>query len=88
VKTAKVAAHVGDMIKLKKNSDDLNISKARRDIDWEKQFKYSIDPEYSRKLFKLKNKDDTAGCSMCGEFCAPLRMKKYFKYEINQGKKS
>lgn len=88
VKTAKVAAHVGDMIKLKRNSDDLNISKARRDIDWEKQFKYSIDPEYSKELFKLKNQDDTAGCSMCGEFCAPLRMRKYFKYEIEKGKKS
>jgi phosphomethylpyrimidine synthase len=88
VKAAKIAAHVGDMIKLKKNGDDLNISKARRDIDWEKQFKYSIDPEYSRKLFKLKNQDDAAGCSMCGEFCAPLRIRKYFKYEIKQGKKS
>ena len=88
VKSAKIAAHIGDMIKLKKTGDDLNISKARRDIDWESQFRYSIDPDYSRAVFKSKNNDETAGCSMCGEFCAPLRVKKYFKYEIKQGKKS
>ena len=89
VKSAKIAAHIGDMIKLKKTDDDLNISKARRDIDWEGQFRHSIDPEYSRSIFESKNnKDEIAGCSMCGEFCAPLRVKKYFRYEIKQGKKA
>ncbi len=88
VKSAKIAAHIGDMVKLKKTGDDLNISKARRDIDWGSQFKYSIDPEYSRTVFKSKNEDDAAGCSMCGEFCAPLRVKKYFRHEIKYGKKS
>ncbi|MHB1662066.1 MAG: phosphomethylpyrimidine synthase ThiC, partial [bacterium] len=71
-----------------KTGDDLNISKARRDINWENQFRYSIDPDYSRAVFKSKNNDDTAGCSMCGEFCAPLRVKKYFRHEIKQGKKA
>lgn len=88
VKSAKIAAHIGDMIKLKKTGDDLNISKARRDINWEDQFRYSIDPDYSREIFKSKNNDETAGCSMCGEFCAPLRVKKYFRYEIKEGKKA
>ncbi|HEC25400.1 MAG TPA: phosphomethylpyrimidine synthase ThiC [bacterium] len=88
VKSAKIAAHVGDMVKLKKTGDDMNISKARRNVDWENQFRYSIDPEYSRALFKSKNRDDAAGCSMCGEFCAPLMIEKYFRYEIKQGKKS
>ena len=88
VKAAKIAAHIGDMIKLKRTGDDLNISKARRDIDWQAQFKYSIDPGYSESLFKLKNKGDIAGCSMCGDFCAPLRVRKYFRDEIKKGKKS
>ena len=88
VKTAKIAAHIGDMIKLKKTEDDLNISKARRDTNWKNQFRYSIDPDYSKAVFKSKNRDDAAGCSMCGEFCAPLRVKKYFGYEIKHGKKS
>ena len=67
VKSAKIAAHIGDMIKLKKTDDDLNISKARRDVDWEGQFRHSIDPEYSRSVFESKNnKDEIAGCSMCG----------------------
>jgi len=88
VKAAKVAAHAGDMVKLNKNEADLNISKARRDINWEKQFYYSIDPEFSKKLFKSKNDGSSAGCSMCGDFCAPLKVRKYFKYEITKGKKS
>lgn len=89
VKAARVAAHVGDMIKLKKTGDDLKISKARRDINWESQFRHSIDPDYARSLFESKNPGgEDAGCSMCGEFCAPLRVRKYFKEEIKNGKKS
>ncbi len=88
LKAAKIAAHAGDMVKLKKNESDIKISKARRDVDWEKQFYYSIDPEYSRRIYEEKNDDNTAGCSMCGDFCAPLKVRKYFKYEISKGKKA
>lgn len=88
VKAAKIAAHAGDMIKLKRNEADLNISKARRDLDWEKQFHYAIDPHFAEKIFRSKNEGTSGACSMCGEFCAPLKVRKYFKYEITKGKKS
>jgi phosphomethylpyrimidine synthase len=88
LQAAKIAAHAGDMIKLKKNASDINISKARRDVDWEKQFYYSIDPEYARSVYEEKNDDNTAGCSMCGDFCAPIKVRKYFKHEISKGKKA
>ncbi|NTV00599.1 MAG: phosphomethylpyrimidine synthase ThiC, partial [Methanoregulaceae archaeon] len=35
--SSRIAAHVGDMIKLKKRDADLEMGHARRDLDWERQ---------------------------------------------------
>lgn len=79
----KIAAHSADIALGKKGAveRDNQISQARADFDWEKQFELAIDPDRARDYRKqaLKKKktanDEEADtenfCSMCGpKFCA------------------
>ncbi len=74
----RIASHVGDSIKFGLNhlfNDDLELSKNRFLKNWERQFKYSIDPEEPQKRHSI----DQKGCTMCGEFCALSISKKILK---------
>jgi phosphomethylpyrimidine synthase len=70
VMAARIAAHVGDMVKLGHLSRDLEMGQARRMLDWEKQFLLSIDPERARAIRDSRPGSDGEGCSMCGDQCA------------------
>ncbi|WP_445474959.1 phosphomethylpyrimidine synthase ThiC [Methanococcoides methylutens] len=70
VKTSKIAAHVGDMVKLGKRDQDLAMGRARRDLDWEKMFNLAMDPELARKIRTERASADEDACTMCGDFCA------------------
>lgn len=67
--SARIAAHIGDMIKLRRDNRDKLMAKARRDMRWDEQFALAIDPERSRKIKSMRG-DTESGCSMCGRFCA------------------
>ncbi|MFH0868313.1 MAG: phosphomethylpyrimidine synthase ThiC [Candidatus Woesearchaeota archaeon] len=70
--TYKIAAHAADIAKGLPNAKDRDnqISKARFDFDWEKQFNLSLDPETARKL-RSDLSLNADFCSMCGpDFCA------------------
>lgn len=67
---AKLAAHSGDIVKLgeKALKKDLEISIARTNLDWEKMYKLSPNPEKTKEVherYGLKGKV----CTMCGEYC-------------------
>jgi len=67
---AKIAAHAGDIIKLGEKAlrRDIEMSKARSSLNWEKMYELSLDPERSRRMherFGLKGKV----CTMCGDLC-------------------
>jgi phosphomethylpyrimidine synthase len=73
----KIAAHAVDIANGVKNARkwDDEISKARFNFDWEKEFKLAIDPETARKKrsdVSLKHKY----CSMCGEEYCSMRVYK------------
>ncbi|SES62336.1 phosphomethylpyrimidine synthase [Methanococcoides vulcani] len=70
VKTSKIAAHVGDMVKLGKRDQDLAMGRARRDLNWEKMFNLALDPELARKIRTERASADEDACTMCGDFCA------------------
>ncbi|AKB86072.1 phosphomethylpyrimidine synthase ThiC [Methanococcoides methylutens] len=70
VKTSKIAAHVGDMVKLGKRDQDLAMGRARRDLDWEKMFNLALDPELARQIRTERASADEDACTMCGDFCA------------------
>jgi len=70
VMAARIAAHIGDMIKLGRKERDKEMSKARRDMDWARQFALAIDPERAMEIKGKRDNGDEHMCTMCGKFCA------------------
>jgi len=72
VKAARIAAYIGDMSKYpeKGRERDREMSKARRDLNWEKQFDLALFPEDARAIRACRMPEDEQTCTMCGDFCA------------------
>jgi len=66
----KIAARIGDTSKGILDSSDLEISKARAALDWERQFKHMLFPDKARKIRDKRPPHDPKVCSMCGDLCA------------------
>jgi len=77
---AKIAAHSVDIVKLGKKArkTDEEIASARAKLKWNEQFKRCVDPEKAKKIFK-RIPSKTNACTMCGDKCALLVLKKYLK---------
>ena len=88
VKAAKIAAYIGDMNKYpeKGRERDRQISKARRDLDWEKQFALALYPEDARAIRASRTPEDEATCTMCGDFCASRGAGKLFSGDLRGDK--
>jgi phosphomethylpyrimidine synthase len=69
---ARIAAHAGDIAKgIKGALDwDLQMSTARKALDWERQIQLSIDPEQARRAREESRPQAEDVCTMCGEYCA------------------
>lgn len=78
--SSRIAAHVGDMIKLKKRDADLEMGHARRDLDWERQFQVAMNPERARAIRDERMPADTDGCTMCGDYCALKIVNRHFSF--------
>ncbi len=72
VKVARLAAHIGDVVKFRGKADlaDKKISMDRRDFKWNDLFKNLMFPEDARKILESRRSLTSRGCSMCGELCA------------------
>ncbi len=68
--TARIAAHIGDMVKLGSRENDLEMGRARRDMLWERQFQIAIDPKTARQVRAERAPSDCRVCTMCGDYCA------------------
>ncbi len=88
VKAAKIAAYIGDMNKYpeKGRERDRQISKARRDLDWEKQFSLALYPDDARAIRASRTPEDEATCTMCGDFCASRGAGKLFAGDLRGDK--
>jgi len=79
----RIAAHAADIAKkIKRALDkDIEMAKARKNLDWNKQISLSIDPEKARKY---REESGVTGnkCTMCGEYCAIDIVKKYFNRDL------
>jgi len=84
VKAAKVAAYIGDMNKYpeKGRERDKQMSKARRDLDWEKQFDLALFPEDAKAIRASRVPEDENTCTMCGDFCASRGAGELFKKDL------
>jgi phosphomethylpyrimidine synthase len=69
---ARIAAHAADLAKGLKQAHqwDHQMSKARRELNWQKQIELSLDPTKASEFWRERRVKDEAGCSMCGDFCA------------------
>ena len=80
---ARVAAHVGDMVKLKKMDADKVMSKARRNMDWKTQIATAIDSERAEEIRAKRGNSDEHSCTMCGKFCANDILKGVFEKDMD-----
>ena len=85
--TAKIAAYIGDMVKLKKRDRDKEMSIARRDLDWQKQFELAIAKDEAIRIRSERQPSAEDSCTMCGQFCASRILKGMFDNEIRSGGK-
>ena len=78
--SSRIAAHAGDMVKLKKRDADLEMGHARRDLDWERQFQVAMNPERAKKIRSERMPADTDACTMCGDYCAIKIVNRHFSF--------
>jgi len=74
----KIAAHAADLAKGIHGVEkwDHEMSKARRELDWEKMFSLAIDPEKAKKYRKESSPENEDTCTMCGKMCAVRNVNK------------
>jgi len=83
VVATKIAAHVADIVKGIGRERDDEMAKARKALDWTKQFELAIDPEKARELRQRRPPTiDPKVCAMCGKFCAIKMVDTYLKKHV------
>lgn len=75
---SKIAAHAADIAKGIPGARDMDdqMAEARRNLDWDGQWKCAIDPETAKKIRDDRAPEHEDTCSMCGKFCAVRSMNK------------
>jgi phosphomethylpyrimidine synthase len=79
--TARIAAHIGDMVKNKDRQRDLDMGRARRDLQWDRMYELAIDPKYAKEVRDSRSPNDEEACTMCGNYCALKIVKQNFNFE-------
>jgi phosphomethylpyrimidine synthase len=73
----RIAAHAADLtkegVRERARARDREMAQARRDLDWNGQFKQAIDPDKAKEIHARSKNPDT--CSMCGELCSIKMMR-------------
>ncbi|HBV98400.1 MAG: phosphomethylpyrimidine synthase [Peptococcaceae bacterium BICA1-7] len=69
---SRIAAHAGDLARGLPGAArwDLELSQARKVLDWDRQIALSIDPERAACIKRDRSGDNSEGCAMCGKYCA------------------
>jgi len=71
VMAARIAAHAADIVRLGPcaRAWDDDMARARRALDWQRQFELAIDPARARELFDRAGGARSGACTMCGDYC-------------------
>jgi phosphomethylpyrimidine synthase len=91
VKVARLAAHIGDLTKRPAHTRprDVAMSKARRDLDWEGQFRSALFPQDAMRIRDERSPScDENVCTMCGEFCANRASSAIFQETLSVSQKA
>ncbi|AEH60636.1 thiamine biosynthesis protein ThiC [Methanosalsum zhilinae DSM 4017] len=80
----RIAAHAADLVKEgqkeRARQMDLEMSNARKKLEWDKQYSLAIDPARARYIRESRVSCSEA-CSMCGELCAMKIIDNSFRAE-------
>lgn len=81
---SKIAAHAADIVKGVKGAWERNVemARARKTLNWDKQIQLSIFPDKAMRVRKAKNTSDEKRCTMCGKYCAMDVVEKYLYKSI------
>ncbi|MGI6008309.1 MAG: phosphomethylpyrimidine synthase ThiC [Ruminococcus sp.] len=80
---SKIAAHAADIAKGIKGAAkwDHDMSEARRNLDWERQFELAMDSEKARRYRAESTPEREDTCTMCGKMCAVRNINKILRGE-------
>ena len=83
IMASKIAAHAADIAKGIPGAKDWDyqMSEARRNLDWEKQFELAMDGEKARKYRADSTPEREDTCTMCGKMCAVRNINKILRGE-------
>lgn len=76
---SRIAAHAADVAKGvgRAKQWDMEMAKARKALNWDRQIELAIDPIKARCIRAQRNADNQEACTMCGEYCAYRIVSKY-----------
>lgn len=79
VVASRIAAHAADIAKDVPGAMewDIEMAKARKARDWDKQIALAINPEKAQKFRDRRSSKDSEVCSMCSGFCAMRVVEEY-----------
>jgi phosphomethylpyrimidine synthase len=80
VMSARLAAHIGDMVKYGKREQDLEMGHARRDLDWKKMYSLALNPQLAKEVRASRMPEDKEACTMCGDYCALKIVRETFDF--------
>jgi phosphomethylpyrimidine synthase len=77
---SRIAAHAADIARGRKNAMewDIEMSKARKTLDWNRQISLAMDPSKAKAYRESSKPSSDEVCTMCGEYCAIKIVKDYF----------
>jgi phosphomethylpyrimidine synthase len=75
----RIAAHAGDLVKIREKAIkwDMEISEARRTLNWEKQIALAINPEEAERIHTRREgqvEGNNVPCTMCGAACVYIML--------------
>jgi phosphomethylpyrimidine synthase len=75
----RIAAHAADAARGVPGARewDLEMSRARKGLDWDKQLRLALDPVKAGRLFGERQVEGENACTMCGDFCAMRFISEY-----------
>lgn len=76
---SRIAAHAADLVKGIPGAKewDLEMARARKALDWDRQIGLALDPGRARELRGSSHPQVEDVCTMCGEFCAMKGIAEY-----------
>ena len=70
----------------KSRQRDKEMSIARRDLNWERQFELALYPDDAKAIRASRTPEDEQTCTMCGDFCASRGANKLFAENLRGDK--